>query len=252
MAQTPRIIRILPDGPDAIGLSPLELDPSGFQSPLPRQNAHVFFNDPAIGLNVGVWDTTTMQEVFGPYPGDEFILVLEGAFSMIDAEGHGVGGRAGEMVAFRNGAPMSWKQQGYLKKIFLTLLDPAAETPRIDTAEGAVVVIDPATELTDADILSEEDGTGSGAVEREVIFFTNDTGTMSVGLWDCRAFDAESMEPFPCHELVVMAEGEVTIREPGGIEQTFGPGDVFFVPKGAPCSWHVPKYIRKFFAAVDP
>lgn len=53
-------------------------------------------------------------------------------------------------------------------------------------------------------------------------------------------------------EFVVMAEGEVTIREPGGIEQTFGPGDVFFVPKGTLCSWHVPTYIRKFFAAVEP
>jgi uncharacterized cupin superfamily protein len=48
-----------------------------------------------------------------------------------------------------------------------------------------------------------------------------------------------------------MAAGEVTIREPGGVAQTFGPGDAFFVPKGTLCSWHVPHYIRKFFAAVE-
>lgn len=251
MADTPKIIRLLPNGPEGVGLTPLDLDPADFQSPLPEQHYHLHYSDAAIGLNVGVWDTTTMQEAFGPYPGDEFILVLEGAFAMLDADGKGVAAKAGDLVAFRNGAPLSWKQDGYLKKFYLTLRDPDAAPPAIDTAEGGVVVIDPATRLTDADILSEQESTGSGAVEREVIFYTNDAGTMSVGLWDCQAFDGDGMDPFPCHEFVVMAEGEVTIREPGGIEQTFGPGDVFFVPKGTPCSWHVPSYIRKFFAAVD-
>lgn len=251
MAKTPRIIRLLPNGPDGIGLSALDVDPADFQSAPPLQNHHLHFSDPEIGLNVGVWETTAMQEAFGPYPGDEFILVLEGAFRMIDGEGGAIGGRAGEMVAFRNGAPMSWKQDGYLKKFYCTLRDPGADAPEIGTADGAVIVIDPTTELSDADILSGEESAGGGAVEREAIFFENDAGTMSVGLWDRQAFDADAMEPFPCHEFVVMAEGEVTIREPGGIEQTFRRGDVFFVPKGTLCSWHAPTYIRKFFAAVE-
>lgn len=252
MSTTPKIMRLSANGADGNGLRPLDLDPADFQSPLPEQHSHLYFSDPEIGLNVGVWDTTTMQEAFGPYPGDEFIMVLEGAFAMVDGEGAVTEGRAGEMAAFRNGAPMSWKQEGYLKKFYLTLLHPDAETPALQNADGAVIIIDPATQLTDADILSEDESTGSGAVEREVIFFENDTGTMSVGLWDCQAFDGDEMGPFPCHEFVVMAEGEVTIREPGGIAQTFQAGDVFFVPKGTICSWHVPNYIRKFFTAVEP
>ncbi len=247
-----KIIRLDPKGLDGVGLRPLDLDPSDFQSPLPKQNYHLYYTDPAIGLNVGVWDSTTMQETFGPYPGDEFILVLAGAFSMLDADGKGVPAAAGDLVAFRNGAPMSWKQEGYLRKFYLTLLDPEADTPAIDSAEGGVVVIDPATELTDDSILTASESTGSGVIERERVFFENDAGTMTVGLWDCQAFDGEKMTPFPCHEFVVMADGEVTIREAGGVEQTFGPGDVFFVPKGTLCSWHVPRYIRKFFVAVEP
>lgn len=230
--------RFSPDGP--YGLSPLYLDANDFQSPLPVQHAHQYFSDPAIGLTVGIWDTTTMQEAFGPYRGDEFILVLDGAFSMLDAENDGVSAEAGNLVAFRNGAPMSWKQERYLKKYYLTLADPTADTPHFATAENAVIVIDPQT------------FTGSGAVEREKVLFRNDAGTLSVGLWDCQAFDAKDMTPFPCHEFVVVAEGEVTIREPGGIAQTFGSGDVFFVPMGTLCSWYVPRYIRKFFAAVEP
>lgn len=251
MPNTPRVIRLEPNGPQGAGLTPLALDLADFQSPLPEQNFHLYFTDPAIGLNVGIWDTTTMQEAFGPYPGDEFILVLTGAFSMLDARNKGVPAKAGDLVAFRNGAPMSWKQDGYLKKFYLTLRQPEAESTSIKSAEGGVVVIDPATELTDDNILELSESTGSGAVEREVIFFRNETGTMTVGLWDCQAFDGAEMTLFPCHEFVVMAAGEVTIREPGGVAQTFGPGDAFFVPKGTLCSWHVPHYIRKFFAAVE-
>lgn len=73
--------------PDALALGPLDLDPDAFQSPLPVQNYHLIFEDKAIGLAVGIWDTTTMQEAFGPYPGDEFITVLDGGFAMVDAAG---------------------------------------------------------------------------------------------------------------------------------------------------------------------
>lgn len=244
MTAIPRVIRMTENGPS--GLTPMDLDLADFQSPLPQQAVHIYYSDTARGLHVGVWETSTMQEAFGPYPGDEFIIVLEGQFSMRDADDNGVPATKGQLVAFRNGIPVSWKQDGYLKKFYITLLDPDAETPRIDSADGGVIVIDPTDELTDADILQDAEG----AVEREREYFNNDAETMTVGLWDSEAFKG-AMSPFPSHEFVYMVAGEVTIMEPGGISQTFTAGDAFFVPKGTECSWHVPKYIRKFFAAVD-
>ncbi|MCK0096744.1 cupin domain-containing protein [Yoonia sp. F2084L] len=244
MTIAPRVIRMHENGP--AGLTRMDLDPADFQSPLPEQNVHVYYSDATRGLNVGVWDTTTMQEAFGPYPGDEFIVVLEGRFAMLDGDGDGVPVEKGQLVAFRNGIPVSWKQDGYLKKFYLTLLDPNADTPKIASAKGGVIVIDPTLELTGDDILPDVEG----AVEREREFFTSDDGAMTVGLWDCQAFEGE-IEPFPSHEFCFVVAGEVTIKELGGISQTFTAGDAFFVPKGTECSWHVPKYIRKFFAAVD-
>jgi hypothetical protein len=252
MTTTPRVIRLDPNGPAGLGLQPLDLDPADFQSPLPQQHHHPYFSDPAIGLNVGVWDTTTMQETFGPYPGDEFILVLEGAFAMLDARGRAVAGRAGQMVAFRNAAPMSWKQEGYLRKLYLTLRPPGQPTPRIETAEGAVIVIDPETRLTDSDSPPADAGTGHGTAARKRVIFRNDAGTMTVGLRDWGACDAVAFTPFPRHEFVVMAAGEVTLREPGGVAQTFVPGDAFFVPQGTPCLWHGSPEVEVFFAAVAP
>ncbi len=73
------VIRI---DPDALTLEPLDLDPAAFQSPLPEQNHHLVFKDAAIGLAAGIRDTTTMQEAFGPCPGDEFITVLDGTFTL--------------------------------------------------------------------------------------------------------------------------------------------------------------------------
>ncbi|MEY5011542.1 MAG: hypothetical protein RLZZ253_2681, partial [Verrucomicrobiota bacterium] len=117
--------------PDRLALVPLELDPMDFQSPLPVQNYYLIYEDPAIGLAVGIWDTTTMQEAFGPYPGDEFITVLEGSFAILDGMGGAVTGSPGQSATFRNGIPVSWKQEGYLRKIYLTLIPPDLDPPQI-------------------------------------------------------------------------------------------------------------------------
>ena len=64
-----RIIHLEQDGPDGTEFQPMVLVASDFQSALPRQNVLIYFSDPALGVNVGVWDTTSKQEAFGPYPG---------------------------------------------------------------------------------------------------------------------------------------------------------------------------------------
>lgn len=243
-----RIIRLNPDGPEGQGLSPMTLDAADFQSPLPRQNSHVYFSDPAFGLNVGIWDTTSMQEAFGPYPGDEFITVLKGAFAMIDGAGRGVPAEKGQSVIFRNGTPVSWMQPGYLKKVFLTLYDPDAPVAQIDRIEDGIIPLDAAGLLSDADEISYSD---SGAKQREREVFVNDAGTMTVGLWDTEAMVTEPY-PFPYHELAVVIEGTVTITGEDGTAESFGPGDAFFIPAGTITQWTVSKYLRKYYVAIAP
>jgi uncharacterized cupin superfamily protein len=207
-----------PGGPGGAGLAPLDLDPDDFQSPLPVQHVHVYFADDAAGLSVGVWDTTTMQEAFGPYPGDEFIVVIEGAFAMVDGKGGAVTAGAGDSVCFRNGIPTSWKQDGYLRKIYLTWRDPLAETPQIASAEGGVIVLDRPP---------EGDGT---------VVFRNDTGNMLVRHVAPGAHRVP-MAVAAAHELVQVLTGTVEVAEPGGAAQSFGAGQVFFIPQGTTCAW---------------
>ena len=237
------VIRIEKDGPDGAGLQPMKLDPADFQSPLPKQNIHVYYEDASIGLTVGVWDTTTMQEAFGPYPGDEFVWLLEGRFAMLDAEGNAVSAQEGDSVFIQNGAPVSWKQDGYLKKFFITCLDPKAVTPKIASAKGCIVVIDPGAKLTSI--------SGEGEpMEREFVAVNGDTGGLTISVRDCEAATF-AMEPTSTHEFVQTLEGEVTIIEENGNRLHFTAGDCFFIPKGTVCQRHVPKYVKMYRAGLN-
>lgn len=200
--------------PGKLALEPLDLDPAAFHSPLPVQNYHLVFADEAIGMAVGIWDTTTMQEAFGPYPGDEYITVLEGSFSILDADGNAVTGHAGQSATFRNGIPVSWKQEGYLRKVYLTLMDPGAGVPRIASAEGGVIVLD---------------GTPSGKGGRVV--FRNDAGTMTV---EHRVHAGTDLPPAATdrHELCRNLSGEIVLTDGEGRLHRFAAGDHLFLPKG--------------------
>ena len=212
---------------ESLALEPLVLDPSGFQSPLPEQHYCVIFADDAIGLAVGVWDTTTMQEAFGPYPGDEFITVLDGSFAIVDGAGAAVAGHAGQSATFRNGIPVSWKQDGYLRKIYLTLLDPRRSTPRIASAKDGVRTIDPARVpqgRPDAD-----------GILREVVF-CNDARTMTVALVTYPAMKLVS-DQSATHQLIRVLQGGITLNAPDGHRDSFGPGAHFFVQSGVVCAW---------------
>lgn len=242
-----RIIRFEPNGPD--GLKPMSLDPGDFHSMPDEQTLHVYFDDPELGMSAGVWTTTPMQETFGPYPGDEFILVLNGHFDMmdsVDGSGHNLPCAKGQSVIFRNGVPVSWKQHDRLKKFYITYNDPRAPMPEGLSAKGGIQVLDPDWTLDGDDLL-----TGTSTPQRERVFFTNDHGNFEVGLWDTQTLNTR-MEPFLWHEFVQVLEGEVTLTEEDGTAQTFAAGDVFFVPAGTVCKWQVPRYLRKYYAALDP
>lgn len=250
MASEKRVIRLEPNGPAATGMPEMTCDPADFQSPLPTQHLHVYYDDPDTGFSVGVWDTSTMQEAFGPYPGDEFIWVLEGEFEMQDAKGGAVHCPPNACVSFRNGAPVSWKQKGYLKKFYITYMDPNKDAPKIDTAENAIQLLDPNVTMDVMDNTAPFEIEGARPVQKNHTLFTNDAENFFVGTWKSGPM-VSKMLPFPTHEFVRMLDGEVTITEADGTAQTFVGGDCFFVPKGTVCSWDIKTQVKKHYAILD-
>ena len=254
MGSEKKVYRLEPSGPAGAGLAKMKLDAADFQSELPEQHLHAYFEDKALGLSVGVWTTTDMQEAFGPYPGDEFMWVLEGRVAMVDGEGHETLVEQGQTFCLRNAIPISWKQEGFLRKFYMTYANPNGRIPKIDSAEGGVIVLDPLeleAGLERMDTTDPFEIDGEAPVQRDNGRFTNDAGNMFVGMWDSEAFRSE-MKPFPCYEFVQLLEGEVTITEEDGTAHPFKAGDAFFVPMGTVCSWHVSGYIKKYYAIFDP
>lgn len=254
MSAETKVYRLERNGPPATGLSKQELAASDFQSDLPEQHLHVYFADEALGLSVGVWTTTSMHEAFGPYPGDEFMWVLEGRVAMVDAEGREVGVEPGQSFCIRNGIPISWKQVGFLRKFYVTYDRPGATAPAIASAEGGVVVLDPAkleAGLQRLDTTDPFEIRGPAPVQHDSNAFTNDAGNLFVGMWTSEAFESE-LKPFPCYEFVQLLDGELTITEADGATHHFAPGDAFFVPQGTVCSWKAEGAVKKLYCMLDP
>jgi len=245
------IIRLESFGPAKTGMQQMQLEPEDFQSELPVQHIHVYYEDESLGLSVGVWDTTSMEEVFGPYPGDEFMWVLEGQVSMIDGDDNATVIKQGQTFCVRNAIPVSWKQVGFLRKFYMTYADPKAVTPKITSVDGGIVLLDAAAKMTKLDTTEPLAIKGPIPLQHDHNFFTNDARNMFVGIWDSETLDSE-MRPFPWYEFVQMLDGEVTITEEDGTTHIFKAGDAFFTPKGTVCSWKVNKYVKKFYAILDP
>ena len=252
MSNEQKVIRLEPYGPADTGMEEMQLDPAGFQSELPSQQVHVYYEDQDLGLSVGVWTTTSMQEAFGPYPGDEFMWVLEGQVSMVDADQNATLIKQGETFCIRNAIPISWKQVGFLRKLYMTYADPKATTPEITSAEGGVRVLDAGAleaGMTKMDTTEPLVIIGDKPVQHDHILFTNDAENMFVGMWDSTAFDSE-MKPFPWHEMVQLLVGEVKITEADGKAHLFKGGDAFFIPMGTVCKWETSGFIKKFYSIL--
>ncbi|MEM7196455.1 MAG: cupin domain-containing protein [Pseudomonadota bacterium] len=230
----------------------MELNPKDFQSDLPEQHIHVYFSDEELGLEVGVWTTTSMQESFGPYPGDEFMVVLEGQVKMVDSEENEVLVKSGETFVIRNAIPISWKQEGFLRKFYMTYADPKAESGVLPSAEGGVIVFDQEQlkmQMTLMDSTEPFVIHGEKPLQNNCVNFTNDAGNMFTGMWDSTAFESE-MRAYQWHEMVHLLEGRVRITDSLGITQEFEAGESFFIPKGTRCQWTVDQYVKKFYAVI--
>ena len=242
------VIRLESEGPEGAGLTKMELDRRDFQSELPEQHIHVCHQDPVLGITVGVWTTTDMQEAFGPYPDDEFMVVLEGRVLMIDGQGRETPIEEGECFFVKKAIPISWKQEGFLRKFFITHSAPGVPVPQIASADGGVVVFTP--QAMEAGLTPQDRSIGGGS-QRDNLETTNAIGNMTVGMWETTAFES-AMQAFSVHEFAHIVEGDVTIVEADGTRHRFNAGDTFFVPQGTECSWHSDGLLRKFYAIVDP
>jgi uncharacterized protein len=108
---------------------------------------------------------------------------------------------------------------------------------------------DPETGMQPSNLTGPGAFTSKDHTERNHTFFTTADESILSGVWEC-APCKEEIESYPVHEMMTVISGSVTLTNTDGQAETFTSGDVFFVPKGTKCTWHITETLRKFYMIV--
>ncbi|WP_317055770.1 cupin domain-containing protein [Roseovarius rhodophyticola] len=118
-----------------------------------------------------------------------------------------------------------------------------SQTPfRIDPSPGSSM--GPST-LTEAEAFTTDDTT-----ELNHTHFATADESVLTGTWEC-APCREEIDAYPVHEMMTVVEGHLRLTHPDGKIEEFGPGDTFFIAKGAPVIWEITKRLRKIYMIVE-
>lgn len=237
--------------PSGFGETPDDLTQDMFVSDIPLQHSHEYFEDEGQGLYVGVWDTTDMIEVAGPYACDEFMYLLQGEATIRNCEtGEMETVKAGQPFVIPKGYNCQWHQSGYLRKFFLISEHPDESIPENPAVEGIVIprADAPMNSISDPEAFIDAGGLAS---QRQHLCHEDGTGRFRVGTWESDAFES-SVAPFPYHQFAWLIEGTLTLLDQEGKEHDFSPGDALFVPEGVLCGARAAEKVKLFFAIVRP
>ena len=242
----PRIMRMEPNGPAGVGLTEWDaIPPEGLTAGTPVQRGFEYFNDARNGLTSGVWDCTPMTEKPGAYGVNEFMVVLEGAVTIVDRHGAEETIRAGEAFVMPKGMPSTWRQTEYIRKFYVIFDDASGLAPEDPSALG-VIRPRPDDSLAEIEVDTSVGFVGPVPTQHAQCYFTDMTGQMTVGQWRSTPFE-RAPGRFPRHELMHLLEGSVTLTDGDGAEHHFSAGDTLFVPMGAVCGWKSTETVRKFY-----
>lgn len=216
----------------------------------PRQRGRYYFNAPDIGLSAGVWDCTAFEGKMAPYSVDEFMMLLEGSVTVTEASGRVTQVKAGESFIIPRGLNCSWKQNGYVRKIFVIYENPAAPVPARPAADH-VIKLDLAAAMSPCDGPNPALLAGPPPQCREHLAYTDASGQLTIGLWSATPYDRKAT-PSGRYELMHFLDGQVDLHDGGPSGQAFQAGETIFVPKGLPLGWRSKVDVKKIFVILMP
>ncbi len=222
------------------------LPPEELASGQPELRGIEVFSAAEDGVTVGLWSATPFVAAPGPYPVDEFMILLEGCVIIRLPDGRSETVRAGNSFFIPKGLDCTWDQPETVRKIYVIfengIADPSATFP---------LTIDTEAALTPSDGPSAALLIGAAPQQSEKLFYVDASGQFSVAIWATTPY-ARIPVSFGRHELMYLLTGEVTLTVAGEAPRTYRAGDVFFVPKGCVVNWVSTVDLRKIYCAVVP
>lgn len=204
----------------------------------PVQVSPSHYENKAIGLYIGISDSTDTLDYASPYPHDEFIFIMEGAVKVQNNQTGCIESLvAGDSFVIPNGYDYCWHQQGYLRKLYVKLEEPTIyEKPNIEK----VIYIDKSSDVPWKD-------TSDG--HRKKMLYQNHNQLFTSGVWQGKALNTNMIE-FPYHEFILIDNGKLTCTDEMGVTHNFNCGDALFIPQGTPCSWNVKDEVSIHFVQI--
>lgn len=230
----------LSQNPTGFGDVADELEEGMFESAIPTQHTHSYYEDEALGLYIGVWDTTDMIETAGPYACDEFMTIIEGA---VEIKNNQTGKLetiiAGESFVIPQSYDCQWQQNGYLRK-FYVIYEPPEEAISESPVCEHVIYIDEKNALP-----WQETSDGF----KKKLQYQSHNQQFTSGVWQGNSFNTELIT-FPYNEFITLNQGNLICIDEEGIEHKINAGEALFVPKGARCSWQAQGKISIHFVQI--
>ena len=194
------------------------LDPAGLVSGSPVQRGAFCDEVPEIGYSAGVWDCTAFVDQPGPYPVDEFMLLVEGTVVMALPDGTEVTIGPGEAFVIPKGLQCQWKMPDYVRKVFMIVDDPVPVEPDNPSLRR----------ITVPDLMASGE---DGPIETRRTWFTNATGQMTVAVCTSKG-ERSAPAVATANELVHVLDGDLLLHA-DGVEIQLRPGETAYLKAGA-------------------
>ncbi|MCJ8318864.1 MAG: cupin domain-containing protein [Colwellia sp.] len=253
-----KIIR-LNSTPKGFGKVADELKSDMFESALPTQHTHSYYEDDELGLYIGVWDTTDMVESAAPYACDEFMVLLEGQATIKNIKtGQLETVNAGDTFIIPKGYDCQWQQTGYLRKFYLISEHPDEIAPVVPTFEGIINISEVHRSSSKNSIAVKASAIPNTSfvmksgkpVKKGQHLYQDDTGNFFSGIWQSQHFETEQ-QAFPRNEFIYIQSGELECIDEDNQSHKFIQGDALFIPKGTLCHWRVAESVATFYAVLQ-
>lgn len=212
-----------------------------FVSSLPRQHTHSYYENTALGLYLGLWDTTDIIATAAPYAYDEFMIIIEGVVEIKNSQTGTVEiATTGDSIIIPQGYDCQWHQKDYLLKFRLIYQPPEQSVSEQPTCDHIVFI-----DEKHANAWQET----SDGFNKKVLYQSHNQKFTS-GVWQANSFST-GMITFPYNEFIVLKQGSLLCTDESGVVYKISKGQALFVPQGTPCSWQAKAKTSLLFVQIS-
>lgn len=226
--------------PKGFGDNTDNLEEKMFESALPNQHTHSYFENKTLGLYLGLWSSTDMIAKAEPYAYDEFMIILEGVVEIKNSQtGNVETATSGESIIIPQGYDCQWHQKGNFRKLQLIYQPPEEINPKHPVCEHLIYI--------DENNALPWQATSDGFHKK--VLYQSHNQKFTSGVWQGENF-ATGIIAFPYNEFIILKQGCLLCTDESGVEHKIGKGQALFIPQGTPCSWQAKEKISLHFVQI--